>query len=169
MVNVANLSEQERRCVSLYYHDDKTYQEIAEMLNISKGTVDGYLKMARYKMNPLSKKVKDLIETFPDILERKQTLYDRLIVSSGENPLQEESLINRLDSLDRIEELVNAMLESDCISFRQQYVLSLRADGKTLRKIADIFNLKSTEAIRKRLAQIYKILADVYEKELQEV
>lgn len=115
------------------------------------------------------RKVKSLIESYQDIMERKQILYSQLLTISGENPLQEESLYVRLEDIERKETLILDMVfESSCLSMKEQLVLDRRSTGDTLEEIGAFFS-QTRENMRHILKTSYKKLSVEFEEELKKV
>lgn len=110
--------------------------------------------------------VKELIEGYSDLMERKQILYSRLLTLGGENPLREESIYVRLEEIEQKQVFILDMIfESTSLSDRESVILDRRSLGMSLREIGGIFNLTG-ERIRGILDKSYEKLAAEFEKEL---
>lgn len=96
-----------------------------------------------------AREVRALIDSYRESFKKCMELEQKLMEVSGGDPLDEESLLQRLDELEQqLSQTVDFMFK-DFLTDRESLALSLRAEGKTFERIGRVFGVK-----RERASQI---------------
>lgn len=111
-------------------------------------------------------KVKSMIEGYERLTERKQLLYSRLLNLDGSDPLQDESIYNRLEKVEEEENLIMDMIfNTQSLTNKDISILNMRSQGAKPRQIGEFFHL-TRETIRKSLEDSYKKIAAEFQDEV---
>jgi DNA-directed RNA polymerase sigma subunit (sigma70/sigma32) len=110
--------------------------------------------------------IKKIVEDFPNYLEKKEKLQNRIISLSGRDPEQETVLLQRLEYLEQRVEVIDFAIHADVVlTTRENHAVWRRSEGDTYQKIGDIYNL-TREAVRVILAGAYKKISRVSSDDL---
>lgn len=103
--------------------------------------------------------VRNIVEDYPNLINKIQKAQNRLGRMSGKNPEQEMGILEQLDAWERSFDFINRAIDEEInISTREAFILDLRAHGHTYEQIGDMCYL-STERIRQILNTTYKKMA----------
>lgn len=102
--------------------------------------------------------IRDLIESYPDLIERGNKLLKRMMAIDGSDDLQMESIYHRLEKIEQQLELIcELVFDSGVLEDKEKVILNHRMEGSSYEEIAKFFGVHR-ERIRQVLNKSYKKL-----------